>query len=54
MLRRELDRLHLGEFSGSAGRVSQRTKTTRRQHEILTALDVPEPPRFLAIEPTGA
>jgi hypothetical protein len=31
--------------------VHQRTETTARQREILTALDVPEPPQFLAIEP---
>jgi transposase len=50
-LRRELERIRLGYFHGSAGRVLQRTETTLRQREILTALDVPEPPRFLAIEP---
>jgi transposase len=53
-LRRELERLHLGCFEGSAGRVQQRTETTPRQQDILTALDVPEPPRFLAIEPGTA
>jgi transposase len=50
-LRRELERIHLGYFHGSAGRVLQSTQTTLRQREILTALDVPEPPRFLAIAP---
>jgi transposase len=50
-LRRELQRMHLGEFDGPAGRVLQRTETTAGQHRILTALQVPEPPRFLAIEP---
>jgi transposase len=53
-LRRELQRIHLGEFHGSAGRVLQRTETTPRQREILKALDIREPPRFLAIEPTVA
>jgi len=52
VLRRELERIHLGDFHGTAGRVQQRTETTPRQREILRALDVPEPPRFLAIEPT--
>jgi Transposase DDE domain len=51
-LRRELERIHLGYFHGSAGRALQRTETTLRQREILAALDVPEPPRFLTIEPT--
>jgi hypothetical protein len=51
-LRRELERLHLGYFHGTAGRVHQRTELTHRQREILAAIDVPEPPRFLAIEPS--
>jgi len=50
-LRRELERVHLGYFQGGAGLVHQRTELTLRQREILAALDVPEPPRFLAIEP---
>jgi hypothetical protein len=52
-LRRELERIHLGYFQGSAGRVQQRTELTLRQREILAAIDVPEPPRFLAIEPSN-
>jgi Transposase DDE domain len=51
-LRRELERIHLGYFEGSAGRVNQRTALTPRQREIFGALEVAEPPRFLAIEPT--
>lgn len=51
-LRRELERVHLGYFQGSAGRVHQRTELTARQREILAAVDVPEPPRFLTIEPS--
>jgi hypothetical protein len=50
-LRRELERVQLGYFLGSAGRVHQRSETTLRQRVILKTLDVPEPPRFLAIEP---
>jgi DDE family transposase len=53
-IRRELQRLHLGEFYGSAGRVLQRTETTPAQLEILRALKIDEPPRFLAIEPAKA
>ena len=48
-LRDELQRLHLGTFTGPAGTSQQRTQLTTRQHEILRALDVPEPPRFLAL-----
>ena len=53
-VRRELQRLHLGEFQGSAGRVLQRTQTTPAQHQILQALQIQEPPRFLTIEPAQA
>jgi Transposase DDE domain len=49
-LRRELERIHFGDFHGSAGRVQQRTELTLRQREILAALEIPQPPRFLAIE----
>jgi transposase len=50
-LRNELDRLHLGTFTGPAGSAGQRTELTPRQREILAALAVPEPPRFTQIEP---
>jgi transposase len=53
-LRRELERIHLGYFQGSAGRIQQRTQLTQRQREILAATQVPEPPVFLAIEPSSA
>lgn len=53
-IRRELERMHLGEFHGSAGRVLQRTETTPAQLDTLHALQVAEPPRFLAIEPAKA
>jgi Transposase DDE domain len=53
-LRRELQRLHLGEFDGPAGRLLQRTDTTPAQRAILTALQIAEPPRFLAIEPPAS
>jgi len=33
--------------------VQQRTELTARQREILTALDIPQPPRFMTIEPTN-
>jgi transposase len=53
-IRRELERMHPGEFHGSAGRVLQRTETTTAQRDILQALAIDEPPRFLAIEPAKA
>jgi DDE family transposase len=48
-LRDELQRLHVGTFTGPAGSSQQRTQLTSRQHQILRALDLPEPPRFLAL-----
>ena len=49
-LRYELERIQLGYFKGSAGHIHQRTELTHRQREILAAVQVPEPPVFLAIE----
>jgi hypothetical protein len=46
-IREQLETLHVGEFSGNAGRVHQRTELTAGQRDILRALDVAEPPRFL-------
>ena len=46
-LRHELDRMHVGEFVGNAGRVLQRTELTAGQRSILKALGVAEPKRFL-------
>jgi hypothetical protein len=48
-LRHELDRMHLGEFVGNAGRVLQRTELTAGQRSILKALGVAEPKRFLGL-----
>ncbi|MGH3732628.1 MAG: IS1634 family transposase [Acidimicrobiales bacterium] len=49
-LRRELDRMHLGTFAGPAGSITQRTKTTARQREILHDLDIKGPPVVLALQ----
>ena len=53
-LRFELEKLHLGQFTGSAGEVHQRTELTARQVAIFKALDVAEPPRFFGLVPTQA
>ncbi|MGH8931013.1 MAG: IS1634 family transposase, partial [Egibacteraceae bacterium] len=45
-LRHELDRCHLGTFTGEHGTVYQRTELTAAHRAILQALDLPEPPRF--------
>jgi Transposase DDE domain len=48
-LRDELQRLHLGTFTGPAGTSRQRTDLTPRQREILTTLEIAPPPRFLTL-----
>lgn len=53
-LRQEMDRLHLGRFSGTAGEVLQRTEVTPRQAALLKALSLPEPPRIVGITPGPA
>ena len=53
-VRRELERMHLGEFSGAAGRVVQRTETTPRQREIFRMLEMPPPPLVLDLNTASA
>lgn len=53
-VRDELERMHLGTFTGSSGTCRQRTETTAGQRAILTALDLPEPPRFQSLEPAAS
>ncbi|HSK32983.1 MAG TPA: IS1634 family transposase [Propionicimonas sp.] len=43
VIARTMDRMHAGEFTGPAGRVTQRTETTSDQRAILRALHIPEP-----------
>jgi len=44
--RNELDRMHLVTLATPDGQVAQRSATTPGQKTILTALDLPEPPKF--------
>ena len=48
-LRDELQRIHLGTFTGPAGTSRQRTELTARQRDILRAINVAEPPLFIAL-----
>jgi hypothetical protein len=50
-LRHELDRMHLGTFTGAAGTVRRRTATTTAQAGILRALDLAEPREISDIRP---
>jgi hypothetical protein len=45
--------MQLGEFSGTAGHLRQRTETTPAQKQIFKALAVKEPPLLFSISPTG-
>jgi hypothetical protein len=50
-LRHELDRMHLVTLATANGRVAQRSALTSGHKTILAALDLPEPPRYLAFTP---
>jgi len=49
-VRHELDRMHLVTMETAEGRVAQRTRTTPGQVEILGALEIAEPGRYLDFE----
>jgi Transposase DDE domain len=49
-LRRQLDRIHLGTFTGPAGTFRQRTELTKRQRDILSALKIDAPPRIYQLK----
>jgi len=51
-IRNELDRMHLVTLATSQGTISQRTELTPGQRQTLTALKLPEPPRFYDFAPT--
>jgi Transposase DDE domain len=51
-LRRDLERIHLGTFTGPAGSFAQRTEITTAQRAILTKLDINPPPRIYQLTPT--
>jgi hypothetical protein len=49
-IREQLQTLHLGEFTDNAGTMHQRTEVTADQRDILSRLELPEPPRFLHLD----
>ncbi|HEX3782124.1 MAG TPA: IS1634 family transposase, partial [Pseudonocardiaceae bacterium] len=51
-IREELQRLHLGTFTGPAGSFRQRTELTHAQKKILTTLGLPEPRRVHEATPS--
>jgi hypothetical protein len=50
-LRRELDRIHAGTFTGPAGTFRQRTEITKPQRDILRQLKIDPPPRIYQLTP---
>ena len=51
--RHELDRMHLVTLATGHGQVAQRSALTAGQKTILTALELPEPPRFFDFTPAA-
>nr|WP_020114926.1 IS1634 family transposase [Streptomyces bottropensis] len=51
-VRRELDRLHLGTFTGPTGLFQQVTTLTKPQTDLLAKLAIPTPKQIIALEPT--
>jgi Transposase DDE domain len=50
-LRRQLDRIAVGTFTGPAGTFRQRTEITQPQHDILDKLGIDPPPRIYQLTP---
>ena len=50
-IRRHLDRLHIGTFTGPAGTFRQRTELTKAQTDLLAKLGIPAPRQIIELEP---
>ncbi len=53
-LRRELDRIHVGTFTGPAGTFRPRTEITKPQRDILAQFKIDPPPRIYQLTPAEA
>ncbi|RBQ13953.1 transposase, partial [Spongiactinospora rosea] len=51
--RRDLDRLHLGTFTGPAGLFRQITALTKPQTDLLAKLDIPRPTQVIDLQPAA-
>ena len=49
-IRRELDKIHVGTFTGPAGTFRQRTELTKNQRQILKTLEIDAPPRIYQLK----
>ena len=52
-IRRQLDRIHVGTFTGPAGTFRQRTEITDAQHDILALLGIDPPPKICQLTPAA-
>ncbi|WP_327115706.1 IS1634 family transposase [Nocardia sp. NBC_01730] len=50
--RRELDRLHVGTFTGPTGTFRRTTEPTKPQRDLLAKLDIPAPKQIIELTPT--
>jgi hypothetical protein len=50
-VRRHLDRLHIGTFTGPAGTFRQRTELSMAQTGLLAKLSIPAPRQIIELEP---
>jgi len=50
-IRRHMDRLHVGTFTGPAGTFRQRTELTRPQRDLLAKLAITPPKQIVELEP---
>jgi len=53
-IRRELDHIAIGTFTGAAGTFRQRTEITKAQRDILAQLKIDPPPRIYQLAPTAS
>ncbi len=51
-IRRELDHIAIGTFTGPAGTFRQRTELAKAQHDILAQLKIQPPPRICQLTPS--
>jgi hypothetical protein len=52
-MRRHLDRLHAGTFTGPTGQFRQRTEPSKPQRDLLAKLDIPAPKQIIELNPTS-
>jgi hypothetical protein len=48
-VRRHLDRLHAGTFTGPTGRFRQCTELSKPQRDLLARLDIPAPKKIIEL-----